>query len=141
MKRGTNQRGTRSAERGAPEGLRAACVRRSALRVPRSALILLLALAFPTLVVAQQQKEITPESRAALDRGLEWLALNQGTEGNWGSNDLGLVSMGLLAFLADGHTPGRGKYGPVVEKALNFILKNAKPSVLLNIVDRKRDLY
>jgi hypothetical protein len=49
--------------------------------------------------------------------------------------------MGVLAFLADGHTPGKGKYGPNVDKALSFILKNAKPSGLLNIVDRKRDMY
>ena len=30
----------------------------------------------------------------ALERGIEWLAKNQGAEGNWESNDLGLVSMG-----------------------------------------------
>lgn len=85
--------------------------------------------------------EITPESRAALDLGLEWLAANQGPEGNWGSNDLGLVAIGALAFLADGHMPGRGKYGATVEKALNFILKNAKPSGLINIAGSKRDMY
>lgn len=131
---------TMNDERETLNGRKNSPLRRSSFIIHHSSLVLLLALAFPTSVIAQQ-KEITPESRAALDRGLEWLALNQGTEGNWGSNDLGLVSMGVLAFLADGHTPGRGKYGPVVEKALNFILKNAKPSGLLNIVDRKRDMY
>jgi hypothetical protein len=85
--------------------------------------------------------EMTPESRAALDLGLQWLAANQGPEGNWGSNDLGLVSIGALAFLADGHMPGRGQYGATVEKALNFVLKNAKPSGLLNIAGSKRDMY
>lgn len=86
-------------------------------------------------------REITPESRAALDMGLEWLALNQGADGNWGSNDLGLVSIGALAFLADGHTPGKGRYGANVEKALNFVLKNAKPSGLINIAGAQRDMY
>lgn len=86
-------------------------------------------------------KEITPESRAALDLGLEWLAANQGPDGNWGSNDLGLVSLGALAFLADGHTPGKGRYGANVDKALNYVLKNAKPSGLLNIADPQRDMY
>lgn len=89
----------------------------------------------------QQLEEITPASSRALDRGLAWLARNQGREGNWESNDVGLVGMGALAFLAAGHTPGRGKYGDVVEKALDYILKNAKPSGLLNIADGQRDMY
>ena len=55
--------------------------------------------------------ETTPATEAALDRGLEWLAANQGAQGNWSSNDLGLVSMGALAFMAGGHMPGRGRYG------------------------------
>jgi hypothetical protein len=37
--------------------------------------------------------------------------------------------------------PGRGKYGDVVEKSLDYILRNAKPSGLLNIADAQRDMY
>ena len=55
--------------------------------------------------------EITPESEAAIDRGLRWLAANQGPGGNWGSNDLGLVAVGALAFLSAGHLPGIGEHG------------------------------
>jgi hypothetical protein len=69
-----------------------------------------------------QEDEITPQSEAALDRGLVWLAKNQGTEGNWGSNDLGLVSMGALAFMSAGHSPGRGKYGKETDSALEFVI-------------------
>lgn len=90
---------------------------------------------------AEGDWEITPQSEAALARGLQWLAQNQGTEGNWQSNDLGLVSMGALAFLADGHTPSRGKYGRNVELALNYVLSHAKPNGLLNIADGQRDMY
>jgi hypothetical protein len=97
------------------------------------------ALALP--VRAEGDWEITPESDAALAAGLEWLAKNQGSEGNWSSNDLGLVSMGALAFLSAGHTPGHGKYGDVVERALDYVLKNAKPSGLLNISNQQRDMY
>lgn len=50
--------------------------------------------------------EITTESERSLDRGLEWLAANQGPAGNWDSNDLGLVGLGALAFVAAGHAPG-----------------------------------
>lgn len=90
---------------------------------------------------AEGDWEITPQSEAALERGLKWLERNQGPEGNWESNDLGLVGMGALAFLAAGHTPGRGRYGNAVEKALDYMLKKAKPSGLLNIAEPQRDMY
>lgn len=90
---------------------------------------------------AEGDWEITPQSEAAVARGLEWLARNQGPEGNWESNDLGLVGVGALAFLSAGHTPGRGKYGSTVQKALDYMLKNAKPSGLLNISVAQRDMY
>ncbi|WP_197442692.1 prenyltransferase/squalene oxidase repeat-containing protein [Lignipirellula cremea] len=91
---------------------------------------------------AEGDWEITPESEAALKRGLHWLAANQGPEGNWGSNDLGLVGMGALAFLAAGHAPGRGEYGEVVQRALDYIANNARPSGLLNITSNaQRDMY
>ncbi len=85
--------------------------------------------------------EITPASEQALELGLRWLEGNQGPEGNWESNDLGLVSMGVLAFLAAGHSPGRGRYGGPVKRALDYVIKNAKPSGLLNISEPGRDMY
>jgi hypothetical protein len=85
--------------------------------------------------------EITSDSDQSLKRGIAWLARTQGPEGNWESNDLGLVSMGALAFLAAGHTPGVGQYGKNVDRALNYVLKSAKPSGLLNIADAQRDMY
>jgi hypothetical protein len=90
---------------------------------------------------AEGDWEITPQSQQALDHGLEWLARNQGADGNWQSNDLGLVSMGALAFLSAGHTPGRGKYGDVIDKALDYVLRNARPNGLLNIAGQQRDMY
>ncbi len=90
---------------------------------------------------AEGDWEVTPASELALERGLEWLARNQGPKGNWESNDLGLVGMGTLAFLAAGHMPGRGKYGAVVDRSLDYMLKNAKPSGLLNIANAQRDMY
>jgi hypothetical protein len=90
---------------------------------------------------AQGEWEITPESEQSLEMGLQWLARNQGPEGNWTSNDLGLVSMGALAFLSAGHTPGRGQYGDACQRALDYVIRNAKPSGLLNIADGQRDMY
>jgi hypothetical protein len=94
-------------------------------------------------VRAEGDWEITPASERALALGLQWLAHpgNQGTEGNWSSDDLGLVGMGLLAFLADGHAPGRGDYGQAADRALAYILDKAAPSGLLNIANERRDMY
>jgi hypothetical protein len=86
---------------------------------------------------------MTPESEQALRRGLGWLERSQGREGNWTSNDLGLVSMGALAFLAAGEMPGRGPHGEALQKALDYVLTQAqkKKSGLLNISDAQRDMY
>ena len=87
--------------------------------------------------------EITPKSEQALEQGLKWLEKNQGHEGNWSCNDLGLVGMGALAFMAAGHTPGHGPYGKAAEKALHYILLEGekKKTGLLNIADGQRDMY
>src|SRR4029079_5526539 len=90
---------------------------------------------------ADAPSEITPASEASLERGLAWLAKKQGADGNCGSSDLGLVSMGALAFMSAGHAPGRGKYGRELERALEFITSRSRPSGLLNIADAQRDMY
>ena len=92
-------------------------------------------------VQAEGEWEITPESGRALERGLKWLQENQGSEGNWTSNDLGLVSTGTLAFLSAGHLPGRGPFGEAAQRSLNYVVKSAKPSGLLNISNERRDMY
>lgn len=104
-----------------------------------SSLLLVAVIAQPAR--AEGEWEITRESEQALERGLEWLAANQGSDGNWSSNDVGLVSLGVLAFLSNGHAPGRGRYGDVVQAALNYVVDNAKPSGLLNISNSQRDMY
>jgi len=88
-----------------------------------------------------EEWEITPESEAAIAKGLAFLAKKQGPAGSWGMNDLGLVATGALAFMAAGHTPGDGEYGPYVERALGFVIANAKPSGLFNINRSKFDMY
>ena len=105
-------------------------------------LILLLTVSLLTSsVFAEGEWEVTPASERALQKGLEWLARNQGAEGNWNSNNLGLVGMGALAFLSAGYLPGRGRYGNTVRRALNYMTRNAKPSGLLNIANAQHDMY
>lgn len=104
-----------------------------------AAILSTLAVAKPA--AAEGDWETTPQSMAALDRGLEWLAKSQGSDGNWTSNDLGLVSMGALAFLSAGHLPGRGPYSDNVGRSLDYVLRHAKVSGLLNISNERRDMY
>ena len=97
--------------------------------------------AWPSAAAEDSTWEVTEAGEEAVERGLAWLARNQGKEGNWESKDLGLVSLGALAFLSAGHTPGVGKYGDNVRRALHYVLRNAKPSGLLNITGTSRDMY
>ena len=98
-------------------------------------------LLLPSPACAQGDWEITRESEQALARGLEWLVRTQGPQGNWESNDLGLVSTGALAFLAAGHLPGRGKHGETVQRALDYVMHNAQSSGLLNVSEPRRGMY
>ena len=92
-------------------------------------------------VRAEGKWETNAAAEQASELGLKWLASNQGKEGNWDSQDLGLVSMGALAFLSTGNTPETGKYRENVRRALDYILANAKPSGMLNIAGNRRDMY
>jgi hypothetical protein len=82
---------------------------------------------------------VTPAQAAAVERGLSWLNDNQSEDGSWQAKigfklntdyrytedqrgHVGVTSLAGMAFLAGGHVPGRGKYGPTVERALDFVL-------------------
>ena len=114
---------------------------RQALRVAWVIGLLLLAGVPSERALAQGEWEVTSQSERALEEGIRWLANNQGAEGNWTSNDLGLVSMGALAFLAAGHLPGRGPLGEPPQHALDYVVRNVKPSGLLNLSDERRGMY
>ena len=88
-------------------------------------------------------REITAESQQTIDRGLAWLQRNQGSEGNWTSDELGLVSMGALAFLAAGHKPGSGPYGQAIQRALDCVLAAGEKHErgLLNVAASYHDMY
>jgi len=94
-----------------------------------------------TTARAEGRWEVTRQSEEASAAGLEWLARNQGRNGNWESNDLGLVSVGALAFLSAGHSTETGRYRENVRRALDYVLVNAKSSGLLNISGSRRDMY
>ncbi len=79
--------------------------------------------------------EITPELRKSVVAGLAYLASVQNDDGSFGGSrygaHVGITSLAVIAFLADGHVPGRGKYGDVVAKGLDFVLAHCTQSGLI----------
>ena len=78
---------------------------------------------------------ITAEAQEAIDQGLEWLASRQNEDGSFGTGvyarNTGAVSLAGMAFMAGGNTPGRGKYGENVSRAIRFLMESAQESGFL----------
>ncbi len=74
---------------------------------------------------------VTKEIHASIERGLEWLARNQGNDGCWrnsggyGSYPAAMTGLAGMALIAGGSTPTRGKHYEAVRRAVAFLKKNA----------------
>jgi len=98
-------------------------------------------LIMPDPVVAQETgdgqpfAELTPASRQAVQLGLAYLAENQAEDGSFGGTrfpkHVGITGLACMAFMADGHMPGRGVYGTHVQRGLDFILNHSSESGLI----------
>ncbi len=77
----------------------------------------------------------TPKSEAAVTKGLEFLAARQQPDGHWNSGnynaDSAISGLCTLAFLAAGHQPGRGKYGPLLDKAVDYLADSVRANGLI----------
>lgn len=95
------------------------------------------------LPALQQQQVLSAQGLRAAERGLKFLADHQLDDGSWpgdvgykledgyrvwnqNSAHVGVTALAGMAFLAGGHVPGRGPYGEVVEKSVDFILKRVR---------------
>jgi len=93
----------------------------------------------PTLVDARTTR--------AIEMGFRYLVRTQNPDGSWSSNagkkineeyrvfekgrgvhHVGVTSLAVLAFLAGGHMPGRGPYGDVLDRAVEFVLDQVQPT-------------
>ncbi|HMO13969.1 MAG TPA: prenyltransferase/squalene oxidase repeat-containing protein [Pirellulaceae bacterium] len=76
----------------------------------------------------------TPEVRAAVERGLAYLARKQITNGAnrgaFGNSSyaagVAVCGLGGLAFMCGGHAPSEGLYGQHVERCIEFVLRNTR---------------
>lgn len=120
-----------------------------------AAVLLLLCLAHPALAQNVDDEpdgqagagfaELTPELNASVERGLAMLATYQSADGSFGaprySKHVGITSLCCLAFMADGHLPGRGRYGPQVERGLEFILRSCQETGLISADNSHGPMY
>ncbi|NNM28318.1 MAG: terpene cyclase/mutase family protein [Akkermansiaceae bacterium] len=81
--------------------------------------------------------ELTEEAEKAIERGLKFLIATQNKDGSWASGDpsdrgggyaIAGTSLGLMAFMVEGHFPGFGKYGKELDRAKDYLLKRSKDS-------------
>lgn len=76
---------------------------------------------------------VTPETQNAIDRGLSWLASQQRPDGSFGTGlmykgNVAVTGLCGMAFLSAGNTPGCGKYGQHVEKAVDYLISQSRPN-------------
>lgn len=86
---------------------------------------------------------LAPVAHAASERALAWLAKQQNANGSWTCRvgyklnesyqgdpyeHVGVTALAGMAYLAHGETPGRGRFGPNVAKALDYVLSCVRPA-------------
>ena len=91
---------------------------------------------------------VTPQTRQAIDRGLEFLARTQSRDGAWrqvgpmGEFPVAMTPLAGLALLADGNTATQGRYAVQVDRAARFLVSCARPDGLITSpADESRSMY
>lgn len=94
-------------------------------------------------------RHITPETRAAIDRGLAYLASTQDRQGSWvndtgmyGGYPVAMTSLAGWALLMDGNTTTQGRYAPNVDRAARYLARCSTESGLITkFEDEHRPMY
>jgi hypothetical protein len=75
--------------------------------------------------------ELNDKSIKSIEKGIKWLLKYQNKDGSWGCGEpatppsAGITGLAVLAIMAQGDVPGRGKYGEQIEKAVNYLMQVA----------------
>jgi hypothetical protein len=71
--------------------------------------------------------KLPPRVDQAIGRGLTYLASQQRKQGYWGRGHVVAdTSLSLMAFMLQGHVPGRGKHGDTLEKGLAYLIRHGE---------------
>ncbi len=83
---------------------------------------------------ADRDDSLSPEGVNAVKRGLTALAITQRPDGSWPGSfggTTGITAACAIGMMAQGQVPGEGEFGPVVAKALGFLVKSARSDGLI----------
>jgi len=80
----------------------------------------------PAKISADDSVKIDERTRASINKALDWLKSRQRQDGSWGNT--AITSFALLAFMANGHVPNQGLYGPEVSKGVRYLLASERES-------------
>ena len=83
----------------------------------------------PAAAPEKDKVKMDEATKAAVEKSLKWLKDQQNADGSWGSTTkTAMTSFALLAFMANGHVPNQGNYGPEVSKGIRYLLSCSRDS-------------
>ncbi|MBM4163656.1 MAG: terpene cyclase/mutase family protein [Lentisphaerae bacterium] len=98
-----------------------------------TAALLLASLPAPAAEGQVETAKLSPEVRVAIDRGLVFLASHQRDDGRIEGRGTGGrqhpvcdTALALMAFMVQGHVPGRGEYGKTMDAAIAYLVSVAE---------------
>src|SRR5438105_1650708 len=84
---------------------------------------------------AARAEDLPADVRAAVDKGLTWLAKNQAPDGHWEANGgaypTTMTALGGMAILMEGSTIRNGKYSEKIRKAVDWFMERSQRNGLL----------
>ena len=100
----------------------------------------------PPMKPVAMEAEYSIESRLAIENGLKYLAESQAPDGAFGhlshyGAHVGITGLAGLAFLSEGSTPGRGRFGGQVDRCLSFLLSHSSESGLITAESSHGPMY
>lgn len=84
------------------------------------------------------------EVEERVGQGLQWLAFQQEKAGHWsaqGRYPTAMTSLAGLAFLCEGSTTTQGQYSDNLRRAVDFLVRRARPNGLIGDLDDDRYTY
>jgi hypothetical protein len=102
-----------------------------------------------TLPAVVRAEELPAEYRAAVSKGLEWMARNQSKDGHWeafgGQYPVSMTALGGMSLLMEGSTIREGKYRDNIRRAVDWLMARSMPNGLIgnpnNISEASRYMY
>src|SRR5690242_3549698 len=84
---------------------------------------------------ALRADEVPTEYRAAIKKGLEWMAANQSKDGHWeafgGQYPVTMTAVGGMSMLCEGSTIREGKYKDNIRRAADWLMMHSQANGMI----------